>query len=198
MNLDLALTKKPLTWARIVLLGGISGAAMDQIHVRFHVLSYASPVLGGQSWWVAPNFGLATCVIYVLTSLWAPQAERARPAAPTDTEIAALALWFVDAYAASAALQDFPATLAALYGVLFGVRLLGRKDAAAQLGLGASLALGGCAAEGLLAATGVFHYERPQLWTVPLWLPGIYVHGAPLAMGIVRRMRGLAARPRQS
>lgn len=33
-----------------------------------------------------------------------------------------------------------------------------------------------------------FHYNHPQLASVPLWLPGLYLHVAPLAVAFARAL----------
>jgi hypothetical protein len=93
------------------------------------------------------------------------------------------------AYVASALLQGQPKLLALVYGLLFLRRVLPRADAPWLALHGVGLAIGGTSFEAVLAATGAFHYNQPDLWTVPLWLPGVYLHGAPLAMAVLRRMR---------
>lgn len=184
-----AVSRKPRFWALLFIIGGLCGATLDQLHVQGGVLSYAHPVLAGQAWWVAPNFGLASCAMYLVTLAWVGWAERARPVAPSRAELALDALWFVGAYAASVAAQKSPVTLATVYALLYLRRLLRREDALPQLGLGVCLALGGCLTEAVLAQIGLFRYAHPQVWTIPVWLPGIYLHGGPLAMATVRWMR---------
>ncbi len=187
-----------LTWPRLAalfVLGGLGGALCDQIHVQGGVLAYAQPVLFGQSWWVAPLFGIATLIMYVATWVWVSCSERAQPGPITHRQLALHSLWFVAAYLASALLQGQPKLLALVYLLLFLRRLLGRRDAVWQVANGVGLAIGGTTSEALLAATGVFHYNHPDLWTVPLWLPGVYLHGAPLAMAVLRRLRQAGGLP---
>src|SRR5437870_5833972 len=61
----LCLDLRVLNVRRLILmfvLGGIGGALVDQIHVRFGVLFYPEPFFLGQGWWVAANFGIATII----------------------------------------------------------------------------------------------------------------------------------------
>ena len=122
------LSKNPLTWLKILLVGGICGALCDQIHVQGEVLWYAVPVLLDQAWWVAPLFGGASLVMYVSTSVWAPWSERLAPAPKANGEIARELLWFVAMYALSAGMHRKPLWLCALYAVLFVRRLVRRRD----------------------------------------------------------------------
>jgi len=183
------LSKNPLTWLKILVVGGLCGALCDQIHVQGQVLSYAQPAIAGQAWWVAPLFGVASLVIYAAASLWAPLAERQSPAAVTPGEIARQALWFVAMYALSAGMQQKPIWLCALYAILLVRRLVRRRDVTAQLANAAGLAVGGTAFEMALSSTGAFSYRAPDVFGVPMWLPGLYLHGAPLALAVVRRIR---------
>ena len=183
------LTTNPLTWLKLFCLGGVGGALCDQIHVRGHVLTYPDPVFLGQSWWVAPNFGVATCAMYAATSLWAGWAEQADPLAVTRADIVRNALWFLAAYLASAGLQEQPQWLAVLYAVLLLRRLIRRRDALPQLCNAVGLAIGGTLVEVALASASKFSYLHPSMGPVPLWLPGIYLHGGPLAMAVIRALR---------
>jgi hypothetical protein len=47
-----------------LVIGGVSGTLLDQIHTQLRVLDYPRPIFLGQAWWVAPNFGLATIAIF--------------------------------------------------------------------------------------------------------------------------------------
>ncbi len=183
------LSRNPKTWLTIFIIGGLCGALCDQIHVQGQVLWYAIPALAGQAWWVAPLFGGASLLMYVAASLWAPYAERLSPAAVSNGEIARQFLWFVAMYALSAGMQQKPLWLCVLYAVLLVRRMLRRRDIAAQLVNAAGLAVGGTAFEMALTSTGAFSYRAPDVLGVPMWLPGLYLHGAPLAMAVVRRIR---------
>jgi len=175
--------------AALFLAGGLGGLLCDQIHVQSGILAYASADFLGQARWVGPLFGTATVVMYLATWVWVGRSERAQSGLVSNRELALHGLWFVAAYFASALLQGQPKLLALVYLLLFLRRLLPRRDAAWQVANGVGLAIGGTTSEALLAATGVFHYNRPDLWTVPLWLPGVYLHGAPLALAVLRRLR---------
>ncbi|MBI5610046.1 MAG: DUF2878 family protein [Deltaproteobacteria bacterium] len=175
--------------AVLFVAGGVGGALCDQIHVQGGVLAYSRPDLLGQAWWVGPLFGMATLVMYVATWVWVGRSERAQPGPVTRRDLLLHSAWFVGAYLASALLQHQPRLLALVYLLLFLRRLLRRRDAVWQVLNGVGLAVGGTSFEAVLASTGAFHYQHPDLWTVPLWLPGVYLHGAPLAMAVLRRLR---------
>ncbi len=173
----------------LFVFGGLGGALMDQIHVQFGVLAYQVPAVFGQAIWVAPNFGLATLIMYLATVLWVRQAETAEPAPVDGRTIAREAGWFVAAYFASGLFQHATWALAAAYVLLFARRMIGRKDALWLTLHAVGLGLGGSGFESVLSSTGVFWYEHPDVAGVPVWLPGVYLHGAPLAMSVVRKLR---------
>jgi hypothetical protein len=189
--MDGTLPSPPVACLILFVAGGLGGALCDQIHVRSGVLSYPDPVLAGQSWWVAPQFGLAVPVMLLAARRFAEAARRARSGA-VRRELVTGGAWFLAAYGASGLWHGHPALLAAGYGVAWLARLAGRPDRVPLAAWSILLALGGTFYEGTLAATGAFHYGRPDLYHVPIWLPGIYLHGAPLALAVARRVDLLA------
>lgn len=167
--------------------GGIGGALLDQLHVRFGVLSYDAPALLGQAWWVAPQFGLAAVLLLAAALPFARRAERQLPE-PTFGTFAGQGAWLTGAYLASA-LLDAHGTL--LLTFLAGTWLLRMTFCPARLEIAIfSVVLGaaGTAYECALSSTGVYWFHRPGFLTVPVWLPGLYMHGAPLAVWLGRHL----------
>ena len=171
-----------------LILGAIGGAACDQIHVRFGVLWYPDPEPGllGQPWWVPCVFGAATAVILATAQ---PFARKARPKTPEVllSPYMTGAVWFLGAYLLSGFLFRRPELLAAIYLVAFVVRMIPRPDRWPVILYAVLLAAGGTSFEAWLSSTGAFHYSVVT-WTVPVWLPGLYLHGAPLAISISQGM----------
>ena len=166
--------------AALFLLGGVSGAALDQIHVQSGVLSYRSSSAFGQPWWVAPQFGLAAVAI----------AESARPfAAPGSAVVrgrtASDLRWFVGSYLATGLVRRRPHALLAAFVLIFVARMTHRTDRLRVIAFALLLAIAGSTYEHRLAGTGSFSYRDPGLGNVPIWLPGLYVQGAPLAIDLV-------------
>ncbi len=175
-------------WLSFFVVGAIAGTLFDQIHVQFGVLSYPDPWLLGQSWCVAPNFGLATLLMWRGTMLIAPQIDKLEPQA-TGAEIIGDILWFTAAYVASGLLKLHSWPLLALYLIAFALRTF-RRPGRNWLWLhGLGLALGGCTVEMLLVHFGKFRYEHPDIGGIAYWLPGLYLHLAPMAMAASRRLR---------
>src|SRR5687767_4805839 len=166
-----------------IVLGGVGGALCDQIHVQTGVLSYPRPFLLDQAWWVAPVFG-AGAPLVLFGAL--PFARAA-----TDPRLRDLLVgfaWFLGAYLGSGLVGD---RAPVLYAAVLGVTWLGRvalapAPRAPLVVYSLLLAAAGCLWEGWLSSTGAFAYARPLYW-VPVWLPGIYLHGAPLAIACSRK-----------
>lgn len=167
-------------------LGGIAGAALDQIHVHFQVLRYPNPWLFDQAWWVAPLFGLATIAIVSGADWWIAR----RADAGRDEGVLEAAGMFVAAYWASGQWHQHPFGLAIAYALVLPLR----STRASTLAFAGALALGGTLWEIGLTRTGAFTYNFPDVLGVPLWLPGLYAHGAALALAIARALRGAAPR----
>lgn len=178
------------------LAGAVGGAACDQIHVQAGVLSYPHPWLADQGWWVAPQFGVAVCLMLLAATPFPTAADDRR--SETSSMVAAAA-WFLGAYAASAAFGHHQVALATAYVVTWIVRMVWAADRRPVATWCVLLAIVGTVYEGTLAGTGAFAYAHARLYNVPLWLPGIYLHGAPLAIAVAQRLtRGRASRGRRA
>ena len=168
-------------WVLLFLAGGIGGALCDQIHVQAGVLAYPHPFLADQAWWVAPQFGVAMLVILAGTR---PFAVRSRSRSRTVPDAAL----FLGAYGATGLFNRWPVALAVALLALWLVRVAVDEHRAVLVVFAVLLAAGGTLYEGALAATGAFHYTRPDVFHVPVWLPGIYLNGAALALDVARAL----------
>ncbi len=160
--------------------GGVCGLLLDQIHVHYGVLYYPHPWLWGQAWWVAPLFAVSTLVILAAARLFTDGAPGTR-----EHDLGGSALWFVVAYWSSGQWQGHPVGLAIAYLVFFAMRTTHRPT----LIFAGALAAGGLAVEATISATGAFYYCHPDVLGLPLWLGGLYLHGAPLALAISAELR---------
>lgn len=166
-------------------LGGIGGAALDQIHVRSGVITYRDT--DGQPRWVGPQFGVATLAMLAGATRFAPDDGSHRAVA---TQLATGAAWFVGSYAASGkAHSRAPRAFAAALAGCAALRIGQRRDRARVLLFALLLAALGTGYEHVLAGTGAFSYDEPDLGNVPSWLPGLYLQGAPLAIDLARALR---------
>ncbi len=163
--------------------GGIGGALCDQIHVQSSTLWYPHPWIAGQAWWVGPQFGIAVIAILTGATAFAQRMRRT----PATMDFVTGGAWFLGAYAASAVFGGHPAALLAIYLATFAARLAVNPDRVPVLGFSLLLAIGGTLYEGTLSSLHGFYYAHPDVYHVGMWLPGIYLHGAPLALAIARR-----------
>lgn len=156
----------------------------DQFHTQFHVIAYPTPFVFGQAWWVAPGFALA--VIGFLAIAW-PFAATAAPASGRDLGVQAG--WFFVVYAASGVFGTWSITLTVAFTALWALRIARRPDRAVVVRFSLLLAVLGTLGEELLHATGVCRYSVRDLGLVPLWLPALYLNGAPFALALARWLR---------
>lgn len=190
--------RRALAWLALAVALGALGAACDQIHVRAGLLSYPDPFIADQAWWVPLNFAV------LLTSLVAATIPLVRrgvglggTAPPPNATLAADLAWFAGAYALSGLVApDHPGALAVAYVAVWVPRIWRRADRAFLFPYGVALALAGCGIEALEIELGWFSYADPDVIGVPFWLAGIYLHGAPLALGVARRWDRLTSRER--
>ncbi|MDC3988420.1 DUF2878 family protein [Polyangium jinanense] len=158
----------------------------DQFHVQFGVLSYSSDFRPfGQPWWVAPSFALA--IFGFILAAWRPSAHVVEP---TRRSIVLDGAWFFGSYAMTGILgaHIVPVTVL-LTGAWLG-RVLRRPDRRVVIAFSAVLGVLGTLGEIALHATGACAYEHRELVLVPLWLPALYLQGAPFALSVTRWLRG--------
>jgi hypothetical protein len=119
--------------------------------------------------------------------------DRPRPAA-----FATGVMWFAGAYAASGILDSHPYALATALVATWALRVALARQPASLVAYSLLLAAAGTGAEALLSAAGTFSYANPDFLGVPIWLPGLYLHGAPLALALARALSepaGATVRP---
>lgn len=170
----------PLRLILAFVLGGIGGAALDQIHVRMGVLYYATPLWFDQAWWVVPLFGAATVATITGARMWVDASPTMR-----EHELLDAGSWFVAAYWASGQWQAHPIGLLVAYVIAFLVRTQHRPTWWFAL----ALAVCGLVVEATISATGAFSYYHPDLFGLPLWLPGLYLHAAPFGLAVTTKLR---------
>ncbi len=171
----------------VFLLGLVAGPLLDQIHVQSGALSYEHPWKFDQAWWVGPQFalafaGLAAFAVAVQHHLGSTAIEPV-PASRIAQQLA----WFVAAYAATGLLWREPALLAVVLLAALGVRLLSVRPDVPSVRTIVLLALVGTAYEATLSSLpGTFGYAGDSELPVPIWLPLLYAHGAPLLRSFMR------------
>ncbi|PJZ53337.1 hypothetical protein [Leptospira adleri] len=168
----------------VLMLGGIGLAACDQIHVQYEVLKYFHNGLWGQAWWVAPQFFLATFLMYLGVFL-----IRKETGEFDGKKFVLSVLLFAVAYYASGLFATRPYTLAAAYLLFWIFRIFFEKERERFVLFSVLLAISGTLAEGLISRAGLFIYMQPDFLLVPIWLPGLYLHGAPLIWNLASWIR---------
>lgn len=182
-----------LRWTAAIAAGAIVCTLCDQTHVRTGVLAYRAPFVAGQAWWVPLVFVIATVAAlaqWVVLAAVSPAIARDLRSGPRDRwgarEAAYAAAWLVAVYVSSGFLQGVPRGAFALYVALFMLRAWA-VDAPGVVAHALLFAVGGTAFEAALSSTGAFWYTRPDLAGVPVWLPGLYLHGAFVSRAVMRR-----------
>lgn len=170
--------------AVFLVVGAVVATGGDALHVRAGTLSYPSPALPtGQAWFVFPGFVAA---FSLMAAVYAAAARAlslhlavARSTSPGEIGafVEALAA-FAFVYGMSAYGHDDPTLLAALFYGGFVARWAFTYERAWALGLALLLAVGGVVGEGLMAAGGLVAYAHAEVFHVPWWLGGLYMHGA--------------------
>jgi hypothetical protein len=181
-----------MVWLVVVLAGGLGLTLCDQLHVHAGVLSYpvSDPRIAGQSWWVGLQF-LAAAGLILLAASYVARLHH-RPV--TGWNLVQATAWFVGAYAATAVFWHHPRVLAILLGLTWLDRVALRRDRWPLIAFSVALAVAGTLYEGALAGSGAFAYKHHDFFHVPFWLPGLYLHGALLAVAAYRYVAGRTAR----
>jgi hypothetical protein len=161
---------------------GVGLTLCDQVHTQSGVLGYDTGGYFGQAWWVPLQFGLASLAIVG----GAREFARGVPE-PSDGDLLRSGAWLVAAYAASGIFDAHPWALLGAYVAVWAARMARAEPRGPAIAVSLLLAVGGPAVEALLAGAGTFEYANPDLVGIPLWLPGLYLHGGPLALGVARR-----------
>ncbi len=127
-----------------------------------------------------------------------PRGRARRPPSPGTGRLAADFAWFVGAYAPQRhrRARRAPEALAVAYVVVWIPRIAMREERAILFPFGVALALAGCVVEAAEIELGWFSYADPEVIGVPFWLAGIYLHGAPLALDVARRVDAAGLAPR--
>lgn len=163
----------------LFLAGALGMSLCDRVHLGYGVLVQRGPAILGQAWWVLPLFGgggVAMVVGHhvVRRALGDPLRPRSVRALVGSTILGGLV------YVVTGPLQHAKIALAVGLGAAWLVRA-GLRRTPTALVASAVLGLAGPLVEATVARFGGHTYAHPDLFGVPLWLPGIYLHGALLA-----------------
>jgi hypothetical protein len=167
----------------LALLGAAMATFCDGVHVHTQALSYPNPFWFGQAWWVYPGFVLAflfmeCAYLFVVKILPAGIFTKESVSRGNVRELIETSITFILIYLLSGYGNLDPVFLSVIFYATFVVRWLFSYDRAWLLLLAVSMAIGGMFAEGVLAAAGLVAYRHVDIFYVPFWLGGLYVHGA--------------------
>lgn len=182
----------------VFVVGLVAGPLLDQIHVQSGALSYSHPWLWDQAWWVGPQFGLAFAFLAAVAVTTQHHLGTRAPEFVPVVRIVQQFAWFVAAYAATGLLWRHPIVLCALLVVGLAIRLVSVRPDAPTRRVIVLLALAGTAYEGTLSSLpGTFSYAETHIaLPVPIWLPLLYAHGAPILRSFMRNAVAAANAPR--
>lgn len=158
-------------------------------HVRQGVLVYGEPITGewlpGQP---TPLVFLLFLVCAAIGMAIAGPRLRERPAIGLAATLVGV-LVFVAFYWGSGRFADHPLAFAlACVGVWQAEVALSQRRAE-LIAFSLVLAIAGTLVEGLVSSTGCFAYVKPDFLGVPMWLPGLYLVGAPTAVALLSLRR---------
>ena len=170
-----------------VLALGVAGAAVatvcDAVHVKTKTLSYPDPLYWKQAGWVFPGFTtafLSMGAIYIgLTKALEDkiniiESQEKGQLAPFVEAFS----YFAIIYMLSGFGNYHPELLCFIFYGTFVLRLGATYEKEWLLIIAFLLAFGGMFTEGLMAQLGLVSYRDPEIFNVPWWLGGVYMHGA--------------------
>ncbi|MDP6539067.1 MAG: YiiD C-terminal domain-containing protein [Planctomycetota bacterium] len=183
-------TPRGLQWVVLALVGGTALTLCDSVHIAYGVLEKTNASIAGQSWWTLPMFSTLSLFIVPLYRRFRCLTG-ARALATGKGELAFSSVAFLASYACTGPLGHWDHWLAVLLTAAWLVRLL-RRRVRGIIFFSLLLAVAGPAVEAAISASGAFHYTAPDLFTVPSWLPMIYLHGALLVADLDGFLGGYA------
>ncbi len=167
----------------LALVGALIATLCDANHVYTQTLSYPTPVFAGQAFWVFPGFFFAFLLMAV-TSVWLIKlCQSAMPVAVSQTSgnlqtMVESLITFVMVYLLSGFGNESPYLLVLIFYGTFFIRLSVTYERSWALLLALILGVGGMFVEGLLSMFGEVTYRHVDVFGVPYWLGGLYMHGA--------------------
>ncbi len=177
----------------LFVVGGLLLSLCDRVHVMYGVIVQNDQSFLGQAWWVPPMFGVVTVVTMRLYALLRPMLG-ARIAPASRTQLVTTALALASAYVVTGPGAARPMMLAGGLAALWAFRAMARRSLP-EVWLALLIAVVGPAVEALTSASGAFRYVAADFLYVPMWLPAVYLHAAPLVVEIDGMLHGLPETP---
>ncbi|MCW2924184.1 MAG: hypothetical protein JWM98_1588 [Thermoleophilia bacterium] len=200
----------------LLIFCGLWGPGLDQLHTQSGTLTYKTHEVWDQAWWVAPQFAVLYWFVIWTASVQVVRHWRPRPDAPDDIEqwarpwsllnrILVDGFWLVLSYCISCIPatdwgleQDWTTTGALVALLAIGVVRMALRRSRAVLLFAIPLVVLGPLYEHILSGTGLYAYDHQEIGNVPIWLPALYLAGAPMAVSVAAFMdaRGWRSRGR--
>ncbi len=165
------------------LLGAMVATICDANHVFTEALSYPNPFLFGQAAFVFPGFVIAFLFMglnYLFAPCFFPKAVKnveSTSAGSFDAFVENL-LFFMMVYLLSGFGNHEPELLSIIFYGSFLIRLAFTYERMFILLFAIILGIGGMVVEGAMTQFDLVHYREPEVFGVPYWLGGVYMHGA--------------------
>ncbi|HVJ94353.1 MAG TPA: hypothetical protein VM580_31410 [Labilithrix sp.] len=169
----------------LALLGGFVATMGDAVHVLTGTLAYPEPRMpvSQQAFWVVPGFVAAFLTMgaaYVTLASRVANSLATRESRSSgdirscvESLVSFAAIYFLSGFG-----SGHPTLLWIIFGVTFLVRAAATYERAWLGVLASTLAVSGITVEGLLCSLGLVRYAREDVFYVPYWLGGLYMHGA--------------------
>jgi hypothetical protein len=168
---------------RFALVGAVVATLGDANHVFTGALSYPKPFFFGQAAFVFPGFVVAFSIMavnYLYAPSFFPKAVKnsASMSAGSFPAFVENLLFFMMVYLLSGFGNHEPKLLSVIFYGSFLIRLAFTYERMFILLFAIILGIGGMAVEGAMTQFDLVHYRQPEVFGVPYWLGGVYMHGA--------------------
>ncbi|MCF8276247.1 MAG: hypothetical protein K9J17_05875 [Flavobacteriales bacterium] len=165
------------------LVGAVVATLCDANHVFTETLSYPKPFLFGQAWFVFPGFVVAFSFMglnYIYAPFFFPKAATSTQSTSAGSlpVFADSLILFMMVYLMSGFGNDEPVMLSIIFYASFLLRWLFTYERFFILLFAILLGIGGMVVEGAMTQIDLVHYRQPEIFGVPFWLGGVYMHGA--------------------
>jgi len=176
----ITLVKRSLPFA---LIGAIAATICDANHAYTETLSYPVPYFFEQVWQVFLGFTVAFMLMalgyFAISKALTQPLSLNKSTSPGRFRVFMEALiLFMMVYLLSGFGNRDPLAMSIIFYSSFFIRWLFTYDRSFILLFAIILGVAGMVAEGLLSKIGFVQYRQPEIFEVPYWLGGLYMHGA--------------------
>lgn len=165
------------------LVAAIVATICDGFHAYTQTLHYPNPLFFNQAWWVFPGFVIAFASMAINYLQLVPPLSKiitvrqSQSSGECQNFIESLMLFFM-VYLLSAFGNNDPSMLSIIFYSTFIIRLFFSYERFFLMIIAIILAVAGMFFEGLLSHFELVAYRHVDIFYVPWWLGGLYMHGA--------------------